>query len=68
MDLVDIKSEASRLKKGGKSGSTAGSSKTDGSSAEEQLKVLQKKLERGAISEEEYQKEKKKVLEEFLKK
>jgi hypothetical protein len=68
MDLVDIKAEASRLKKGGKSGSTAGSSKIDGSSAEAELKVLQKKLDRGAISEEEYQKEKKKVLENFLKK
>jgi len=67
MDLVDIRAEASRLKKGGKGGAAADSPKTGGSNAEDQLKVLRKKLERGAISEEEYAKEKKRVLEEFLK-
>jgi len=67
MDLVDIKSEASRLKKAGGAGSPD-SLKTGGNSAEELLKVLQKKLERGAISEEEYRKQKQLLLDDFLKK
>ncbi len=66
MDLIDIKAEASRLRKAGQA--QAAPVKGVGNSTETGLKVLQKKLERGAISETEYQEQKQKVLEEFLKK
>lgn len=56
MDLVDIKSEASRLKK-----SKAGA--PPAATAEDELRALQKKFERGALTAEDYGKEKSKVLE-----
>lgn len=56
MDLVDIKGEASRLKERKKGGPSQ-------SSAEDELNTLKNKFERGALSEEEYGKEKGKVLE-----
>lgn len=65
MDLIDIKAEASRLKKAGAGGSTQGGALKTGE-AEEELKILKKKLERGAISEDEYQREKKRVMEDFV--
>lgn len=65
MDLIDIKAEASRLKK---SGARSPESRTaaDQNGAEEELKTLQKKRARGAISEVEYQREKKRVMEDFV--
>lgn len=57
MDLVDIKAEASRL---------AGRKSGEGQKApdpEAELKQLQLKFRRGALSEEEYRKEKQRVLE-----
>ena len=59
MDLVDIKSEASRLKERGQKG--AGAKTQPG--AEDELKALKNKFDRGALSAEEYAKEKVKVLE-----
>lgn len=56
MDLVDIRSEASRLKDR-KAGATAAVT------AEEELRALQKKFERGALTAEGYAREKAKVLE-----
>jgi hypothetical protein len=65
MDLVDIKAEASRLKKSGTRAPEKGAV-LDKNVAEEELKLLQKKLERGAISDEEYQREKKRVMDDFV--
>jgi mono/diheme cytochrome c family protein len=65
MDLIDIKAEASRLKKSG-ARAPESSVAADKSGAEEELKTLQKKRERGAISEVEYQREKKRVMEDFV--
>ena len=65
MDLIDIKAEASRLKKAGAGVSAEGTALRKGG-AEAELKILKKKLERGAISEEEYQREKKRVMEDFI--
>lgn len=56
MDLVDIKAEASRLKGAKKAGEPV-------VGAEDELSALKRKFERGAISEAEYAKEKKRVLE-----
>jgi hydroxylamine dehydrogenase len=56
MDLVDIKSEAARLKER-KKGEPAASGTEDG------LKVLKNKFERGALTPEAYEKEKAKLLE-----
>jgi hypothetical protein len=65
MDLVDIKAEASRLKKSGaKMPETGAVPNKNG--AEEELRILQKKLDRGAISDEEYQREKKRVMDGFV--
>jgi hydroxylamine dehydrogenase len=61
MDLVDIKSEASRLKERKKGGPVAPSSQR--SSSEDELKALKNKFERGAISQDEYAKAKAEVLE-----
>ncbi len=68
LDLVDIKAEASRLKKAGSASSSATGSATAAKATEADLKTLQRKLERGAISEEEYQREKKRIMNEFVKK
>lgn len=65
MDLIDIKAEASRLKKAGAGVPSEGTALRKGG-AEAELKTLKKKLERGAISEEEYQREKKRVMEDFV--
>jgi hydroxylamine dehydrogenase len=59
MDLIDIKSEASRLKRE-KRGDAPGSTAT--APPEEELMALKKKYERGVLSEDEYGKEKAKVL------
>lgn len=56
MDLVDIKSEASRLKERRKGGLPA-------AGTEDSLKVLKNKFERGALSAEQYAEEKARVLE-----
>ena len=58
MDLVDIKSEASRLKE-----RKRGAAVASPEDAEDQLKTLKNKFERGAISAEEYAKGKAEVLE-----
>ncbi|NVN99545.1 MAG: hypothetical protein HXX17_09490, partial [Geobacteraceae bacterium] len=61
MDLIDIKAEAGRLKKGRAQGAVSNKP-----TVEEELKTLEKKLARGAISDMEYQAEKKKVLDDFI--
>lgn len=61
MDLVDIRAEASRLK--ARAGATRGEEKKP--SPEERLLLLKKKLERGALTQAEYEKEKAAVLEEL---
>lgn len=65
MDLVDIKSEAHRLReRSAKSPAAKADNKPAATVvAEDALRALKKKLERGAISEEEYGKEKAKILE-----
>jgi hypothetical protein len=60
MDLVDIKSEASRLRERKRGVAAAPAA---GSSAEDELKALKSKSDRGALSPEAYAKEKAKVLE-----
>jgi len=62
MDLVDIRAEASRLRRAGGKGPAAGAGETGG----EGLKVLQRKLERGGITPEEYETEKRKLLDDYL--
>jgi hypothetical protein len=65
MDLVDIKAEASRLRERGGAHGAAGAEKkyTDPAAAlEDALRALKNKVERGAISAEEYAKEKAKLL------
>jgi hydroxylamine dehydrogenase len=59
MDLVDVKSEANRLRER----KSAGAGAAQKASVEEELRTLKNKLERGAISKAEYEKEKAKVLE-----
>lgn len=63
MDLVDIKAEASRLRKAGRTATPE-----TGTGVEAELKTLRNSLERGAISEEEYRKQKQLLLDDFLKK
>jgi len=65
MDLIDIRAEASLLKRIASGGPAQGGASKKGGS-EEALKVLQKKFERGALSKEEYQREKKRVMEDFV--
>jgi hypothetical protein len=64
MDLIDIRSEANRLRerKGG-GPALSGTSGTEGT--EEQLRVLKRKAERGALSSGEYEREKKRLLDEM---
>lgn len=62
MDLVDIRSEASRLAKEKAAGGKGPA--TPEASTEERLRVLKNRLERGEISQEEYEREKGRVLEE----
>jgi hypothetical protein len=65
MDLVDIKAEASRLRERGGVGAGKPAAKAAPSAtqkAEEQLRTLKNKLERGAITDAEYEKEKAEVL------
>jgi hypothetical protein len=61
MDLVDVKAEASRL--GSRRQPLA--QKSDGSSSEEQLRVLKSRMERGGMTSDEYAREKEKVLKEM---
>ena len=65
MDLVDIKGEASRLKRLGKVGQGGGASAAD--PPDERLRVLKKRLERGDLTPEAYEREKKEILDGFLK-
>ena len=65
MDLVDIRAEASRLVKAGK-GPAAATGKA-ASGEEEGLRLLKRQLERGALSPEGYEQEKKRLLQDFLK-
>lgn len=61
MDLVDIRSEAGRLRERKGSGAGKGAS-AEGESTEEQLRVLKRQAERGALSPEEYERAKARVL------
>ncbi len=63
MDLVDIRAEASRLRKAGRSGGGADKGATG---PEERLRLLQRRLERGGIGQAEYEAEKKRLLDEYL--
>lgn len=65
MDLVDIKAEASRLRKAGRGTLPAAGGPAPGEG--EELRALKNKLERGAITPEEYEAAKKQQLEKFLK-
>jgi len=64
MDLVDIKAEASRLKKMAAPVKTATTS--DDSSFEAKLKLLKKKFDRGALNKEEYEQEKRVLMQGYL--
>lgn len=61
MDLIDIRSEASRLRRQGGAGAVAPAGST-GEDLEKQLIILKKKFDRGAISAEEYGREKTRLL------
>jgi hypothetical protein len=63
MDLVDIKAEASRLRSRA-AVPAAAAAKIPAASREQQLQALKNKVERGAISPEEYEREKAKILQE----
>ncbi|HEY6007354.1 MAG TPA: hypothetical protein VIU40_03465, partial [Geobacteraceae bacterium] len=66
MDLVDIKSEASRLRERASAGSRGGATPTQRpEELGEMLKVLKKKAERGALSPTEYEREKARLLREL---
>ncbi len=68
MDLVDIRAEARRLEKAGgqhPAVTPAESEKNQTSTIEKELENLKNKSDRGAISREEYEKMKFKLLEEF---
>lgn len=65
MDLVDIKGEASRLKKLGKIGQGGGAAAGD--TPDERLRLLKKRLERGELAPDAYEREKKAILDEYLK-
>ena len=63
MDLIDIKAEANRLReRRTPAAAPAGKIENPAATAEEQLRVLKKKAERGELSESEYEREKGKVL------
>jgi len=63
MDLVDIKAEASRLRR---AGTAPAQDVKAGPAGGEELKVLKRKLERGGITPEEYEREKNKLLDKHL--
>jgi hypothetical protein len=65
MDLIDIKAEASRLQKASRRAAPAAAENSP-SAQDESLRVLQRKLERGALTQEEYELAKKRLMEEFL--
>ena len=65
MDLVDIKAEASRLMKAGRGPASAVEKAVSGE--DEGFRLLKRKLERGALTPEGYDREKKRLMEEFLK-
>jgi hypothetical protein len=62
MDLVDIKSEASRLEARGERAPALSGEKVPALQHEQQLRLLRKKLERGAITPQLYELEKTRVL------
>jgi hydroxylamine dehydrogenase len=64
MDLTDIKAEANRLRERGSLHRAAptGQSVTPAAAAEEELRVLKKKAERGELSQNDYEREKARVL------
>lgn len=65
MDLVDIKSEAARLReRKGRGEQTR--QPDERSRIEEQLELLKKRADRGAITPEEHEKERAKLLKQFL--
>lgn len=64
MDLVDIRAEASRLRESG--GADREVTVPAADTTEQQLQILKKKYERGAISDEAYRAEKARLLEEAL--
>jgi len=61
MDLVDIRAEASRLKKQGTAQAPA-AAETAGDRIERELEVLKNRFERGAIDAQTYQQEKERLL------
>jgi hypothetical protein len=63
MDLVDIKSEAGRLKSRG-ANAPARPEESPAIQQEDRLRLLKKKLDRGGISHDYYEREKKKIMEE----
>ncbi len=66
MDLVDIKAEASRLRKAaGRSGEIE-NAPGDNSRVDRELKSLKKKFERGALTEKEYSDAKQKLMQQHF--
>lgn len=66
MDLVDIKAEARRLERAGQPGTAKKKAKNDQvTEIENALSDLKNKVDRGAISQEEYRQKKQMLLEEF---
>jgi len=61
MDLVDIRSEASRLRER-KKGGVSGPDTASGGTVEESLRAMKKKLERGALTPAEYEQQKQRLL------
>jgi len=65
MDLVDIRAEASRLRKAAEI-PVAGTVENRGHSVDADLKLLKRRFDRGAISETEYEQAKNKLMQDYL--
>ena len=66
MDLVDIKAEARRLERAGQQPATPSEAASEQTTAvEKELANLKNKVDRGAISQEEYRQKKQQLLDEF---
>ena len=65
MDLVDIRAEASRLRRAGFTQGAPSRSKVSSDTGEERLRALKKKFGRGELSGIEYEREKSRILEEL---
>lgn len=62
MDLIDIRAEASRLKQRGQAATAPAAVSSPAATAEEELRVLKEKFDRGALSADDYAREKGRIL------